>query len=153
MPVRGPLMHIDMSISDPARSIPFYEAFFEALGYKRLHYDQPGFTGPSPSRATWGVRYPGGSSFAVEVRPSRGENRARVCDRYSPGVHHMAFHAESPAVVDEVHQAMLAVGGTVLDPPTDYGGQAGYTTGYYAVFFADPDNVKLEVVYNPASNP
>ena len=32
MPVRGPLSHIDLSIRDPRASIPFYSAFFEALG-------------------------------------------------------------------------------------------------------------------------
>ena len=122
------------------------------LGYRRLHYDHPGFSGPNPTRATWGLRYPGGGSFAIEVRPSRGENRNRPCDRYAPGVHHMAFQAESPAAVDEVHEAMLGIGATVLDPPTDYGGQAGYSKGYYAVFFADPDGAKLEVVHTPGAN-
>lgn len=153
MALRGPLAHIDMSISDPARSIPFYSAFFEALGYKRWHYEHEGFTGPNPTRATWGVRYADGASFAVEVRPSRGENRDRVCDRYAPGVHHMAFHAETAAAVDAVHEAMLAVGARVLDPPTDYGEHAAYSKGYYAVFFADPDGVKLEVAHIPGANP
>ena len=32
MPMRGPLSHIDMTISDPEHSIPFYRTFFEALG-------------------------------------------------------------------------------------------------------------------------
>jgi hypothetical protein len=41
----------------------------------------------------------------------------------------------------------------VLDPPADYSGQQGYGAGYYAVFFADPDGVKLEVVYEPRTNP
>ena len=47
---------------------------------------------------------------------------------------------------------MVAIGATVLDPPADYGGQPGYREGYYAVFFADPDGVKLEVVSVPGSN-
>ena len=29
--------------------------------------------------------------------------------------------------------------------PAEY----GYTPGYYAVFFADPDGIKLEVVFEP----
>jgi len=48
---------------------------------------------------------------------------------------------------------MLAAGATVLDPPADYGGQPGYGEGYYAAFFADPDGVKLEVVYLAGENP
>ncbi len=152
MAVRGPLVHIDMSVSDPDSSIPFYAAFFEALGYKRWHYEHPGFTGPNPTHATWGVRYPNGASFAIELRPSQGENRTRPCDRYAPGVHHMAFHAEDAAAVDQVHAAMVAAGATVLDPPCDYGEQAGYGKGYYAVFFADPDGAKFEVAHIPSAN-
>lgn len=64
-----------------------------------------------------------------------------------------AFHAESRAVVERVYRAMLEVGATVLDPPADYSGQPGYDDSYYAVFFADPDGVKLEVAYIPSANP
>jgi hypothetical protein len=81
--------------------------------------------------------------------PSRPESRDRKYDRYAPGPHHLAFHAESREVVDAVHRAMLAADATVLDPPTDYGGQPGYAEGYYAVFFADPDGIKLEVAHIP----
>ena len=99
------------------------------------------------------LKLPGCPIFGVEVRPARAESRDRKYDRYEPGPHHLAFHAESDAVVDRVHEAVLGVGATVLDPPTDYSGQAGYTDGYYAVFVADPDNVKLEVCHVPQLNP
>jgi catechol 2,3-dioxygenase-like lactoylglutathione lyase family enzyme len=33
---------------------------------------------------------------------------------------------------------------TILDPPTEY---PAYGAGYYAVFFADPDGLKLEFVH------
>ena len=48
---------------------------------------------------------------------------------------------------------MQAAQARVLDPPTDYGGQPAYSKGYYAAFFADPDGIKLEVVFEPLSNP
>ncbi|MFQ5698388.1 MAG: VOC family protein [Myxococcota bacterium] len=88
-----------------------------------------------------------------EVRPSRPESRDRRYDRYEPGPHHLAFHAESREVVERVHAAMIALGATVLDPPVDYTGRAGYDEGYFAAFFADPDGVKLEVAYIPRANP
>ncbi len=153
MSVTGPLSHIDMSVSDPRRSIPFYEAFFGALGYHRLETSHPGFGGASPSRAAWFVRPPGSAFFCIEVRPSSGDDRDRPHDRYAPGLHHMAFHAADRATVDAVHRAVVDRGGEVLDPPADYSGQEGYTEGYYAVFFADPDGVKLEVVHEPLTNP
>ncbi len=153
MPVTGALTHIDISIGYPERSIPFYAAFFGALGYRRWSVSEPEWQGPSPRRATWGTKYPGGARFDVEVRPARVESRDRRYDRYEPGPHHLAFHAASRAVVDRVYAAMLEVGATVLDPPHDYSDEAGYCPGYYAVFFEDPDGVKLEVACIPPANP
>ncbi len=41
---------------------------------------------------------------------------------------------------------MVREGITVLDPPAEY---PEYGPQYYAVFFADPDGMKLEVVHEP----
>ena len=153
MPVTGPLSHIDLSVGDSDVSIPFYAAFFEALGFTRFPSDDPEFAGGTPRRAAWFIRYSDGPFFGVEVRPASAESRDRCHDRYAPGLHHLAFHAESREVVDRVHQRVVAAGGTVLDPPADYSGQEGYGNGYYAVFFADPDGVKLEAVFEPTTNP
>jgi len=51
MPIRGPLAHVDLSVSNPDHSIPFYDAFFTALGYRRLDISHPAFQGFKPSRA------------------------------------------------------------------------------------------------------
>lgn len=152
-PVRGSLSHIDLSVSDPDRAIPFYDAFFRALGFRRFESAEPDFVGSNPRRAAWFIRYPGSPAlFGVEVRPAAGVSRAREIDRYAPGTHHMAFHAESREAVDAIYAALRDAGGTVLDPPKDYGGQPAYGDSYYAVFFADPDGAKLEVVYEPTTN-
>ncbi len=153
MPVHGPLHHIDMTVSDPDRAIPFWGALLEALGFRRWVPKMPEFQGEAPRRATWNLVYPDGAFFGIEVRPAEPGSREAPVDRYAPGLHHMAFHAESREAVDRVHEAVRAVGGTVLDPPADYGGHPAYAEGYYAVFFADPDGVKLEVVHLPITNP
>ena len=151
MPTTGRPCHIDISVGYPERSIPFYAALLEALGYRRWNVPSPEWQGESPRRASWGLKDDAGSHFGIEVRPARPESRDRRYDRYEPGPHHIAFHAESEDAVRRVHDAMLAVGATVLDPPTQYGGQPGYGEAYYAVFFADPDGVKLEVAYVPGA--
>jgi catechol 2,3-dioxygenase-like lactoylglutathione lyase family enzyme len=153
MPSCGPLSHIDLSVADPDRAIPFYAALLESLGYVRLDVDLDDFRGARPRRACWGLGARGGPAFGIEVRPASGANRTRPVDRYAPGTHHLAFHAASPEDVDRVHRAMLAAGATVLDPPADYGGQPGYAPGYYAAFYADPDGAKLEVAHIPGQNP
>src|SRR4030095_10779115 len=68
-PITGPLPHIYLSVGYPERSIPFYAAFFGALGYRRWDVPLPEWQGASPTRATWGLRYPNGARFDVEVRP------------------------------------------------------------------------------------
>ncbi len=151
MSVRGPLSHVDLTIRDPERSIPFYAAFFEALGWKRARVDLPDFAGPGPRRAAWFIRSGNGAVFDLEVRPAHPGSRDKPVDRYAPGLHHMAFHAESPEDVDRIHAALVAAGACVLDPPADYSDR--YSKGYYAAFYADPDGIKLEVVYEPLSNP
>jgi catechol 2,3-dioxygenase-like lactoylglutathione lyase family enzyme len=150
--VHGPLSHIDFSVLDPARSIPFYDAFLGALGYRRHVHDAPDFAGPDPRRASWYVRYPSGAIFGWECRPARGAGKRHLHDRYAPGPHHLAFHADTRDGVDAVYRAMRDAGATVLDAPREYGGTA-YGGGYYAAFFADPDGVKLEVVHLPPTNP
>ena len=153
MPVSGPLNHIDISVGYPDRSIPFYDALLTSLGYRRWQIEDQEWQGERPSRATWGMRYADGSRFDIEVRPAREQSRDRRYDRYEPGPHHLAFHAASEADVRTVYEAVRDAGGEVLDPPTEYGGQSGYGKQYYAVFFADPDGVKLEVCYVRGANP
>jgi len=76
----------------------------------------------------------------------RGRGRRRRHDRYSPGLHHLAWSAGSRDDVDRLHDLLREIGATVLDPPAEY---PQYGADYYAVFFADPDGLKLEFVHWP----
>ena len=62
------------------------------------------------------------------------------------GLCEIAFRARSRAEVDALAGALAGAGLPVLHPPREY----DYTPGYYAVFFADPDGIKLELVHIPA---
>ena len=153
MATTGTLSHIDISVGYPQRSIAFYHAFLTALGYRRWRIAAPEWSGDEPTRATWSRDARGW--FAVRHRSASvgTDSRDRRYDRYQPGPHHLAFHAQSDAHVDRVHEAVASVGGEVLDPPRNYGGTRGYGEYYYAVFFADPDGIKLEVCHVPDANP
>ena len=153
MPSIGSLSHIDISVGSPHKANPFYDALLTSLGYRRWSIDDPQWSGPSPSRATWGKKNADGSRFDIEVRPADQDLSDVRYNRYRPGPHHVAFHADSEAAVDRAFESVRAIGGEVLDPPTNYGGQSGYGEYYYAVFFADPDGFKLEVCYVPTANP
>jgi catechol 2,3-dioxygenase-like lactoylglutathione lyase family enzyme len=60
--------------------------------------------------------------------------------------HHLAWRANSRDDVDAVHRLLVDHGVTILDPPAHY---PEYWGDYYAVFFEDPDGMKLEVVHAP----
>jgi catechol 2,3-dioxygenase-like lactoylglutathione lyase family enzyme len=65
--------------------------------------------------------------------------------RRRPGaLHHLAFRAASRAEVDALHEALVAIGATIVSGPRAY--PEYKPAGYYAVFFKDPAGVKYEVV-------
>lgn len=148
----GFLAHVDFSVGDPTTAIPFYDELLTTLGYSRWRPDDSAWQEPNPTRAAWGIVYPDGRSFGIDLRPATA-HPDRPYDRYEPGPHHMAFHADSDEVVDAVYQAMIDAGARILDPPCNYGGQEGYGDYYYAVFVADPDGFKIEVVNTTMPHP
>ena len=64
---------------------------------------------------------------------------------YNVGLHHIAFAAPTRESVDELHQKLTADGITILDSPKEY----QYVPGFYAVYFKDPDGMKLEYAFTP----
>ena len=60
------------------------------------------------------------------------------------GYHHYAFELGSKAEVDELGEFLEREGVAVVDPPAAY---PSYGEGYYAVFFLDPDGLKLEAMH------
>ena len=60
------------------------------------------------------------------------------------GRHHFAFQARDRAMVDAVHAAGLAHGGTDNGAP----GERPYHPGYYAAFLLDPDGNNIEAVHH-----
>lgn len=131
--LRGMVHHIDLTVRDVTVSAPFYEAFLGFLGYIRVKQQ--------PALHVWDLTRDGAVVGGVAIRAARS---LRGHDRYTAGLHHLAFHAADRADVDRAHALMKEQGATVLDPPAEY---PQYGAGYYAVFVADPDGLKLEVVH------
>ena len=136
---RGAIHHLDLTVADPFASAGFYERVLGHMGYRRVRDYEDGIDFDNTST---------GNTFT-----SIGLVRARAAvphDRFTPGLHHVAWTASSREDVDTLHHLLLTFGAAVLDAPTDY---PEYGKGYYAVFFADPDGLKLEFVYQPTSSP
>jgi catechol 2,3-dioxygenase-like lactoylglutathione lyase family enzyme len=137
--MRGVVHHIDLSVREPKTSYPFYDALLRALGYEFEREDDRGFE--------WKLESGLGTHSVGVVRAS-ADGARQTFDRLSPGLHHVAWGVESREDVDRVHRTMVGIEATVLDHPAEYP-QYNRGFGYYAVFFADPDGLKLECVFTP----
>lgn len=129
----GTINHLAITISNRSKSEPFYNTILEFIGYQQVEKND--------NFVMWWSQIAG----AILIYNAKPEAINKHCDRYSPGLHHLAFNADSREQVDNLYKLILEIGATVLDPPAEY----DYTPGYYAVFFSDPDGIKLELVYMP----
>ncbi len=120
------LDHLRLTVRDVARSHALYDPLMRSLGFEPVERDDEG--------VAWGKD----RQWLILTPASRdGAHDAAV-----PGLHHVAFPANSRAVVERAHDIAVAAGAEILDPPQEF----DYEPGYYATFFRDPDGFKLEVV-------
>ncbi len=134
---RGGFHHIDLNVSDLAASSGVYGPVLEFLGYKMVKDDAEGCEWDRGSE---------GRGSSLGLRQCDPPLSAYTHKRYAPGLHHLAWHAASREDVDAIYRLLLEHGVTVLDAPAHY---SQYSGDYYAVFFEDPDGMKLEVVHSP----
>ena len=127
--------HVDLVVSSIERSLPFYRDLLAPLGYHRISEVEG-------ERGETIFAFGGTEVVGLGLREAQVEGGH---DRYRVGVHHVAFEAFSRAVVDERHEWLVAAGAEIESPPQAY----AYLPGYYAVFFYDPDGIKLEIVHVP----
>lgn len=121
--------HIGLFVSDPQRSIPFYEHCLAPLGIT-LVQRQP----------EWGsVIFSGAAEFPfLWVGPARGDYHGTPLSPEVQRPLHFAFIAPSMEAVDAFHAAGLQHGGRENGAPEDCG------DGYYAAFLIDPDGNNIE---------
>ncbi len=132
-------------MSDFDRSLAFYRELLRPLGYVRAS-PVVGERGEHVVYLGKPARGPSGAEGSVSFRAAQSTPPGVPYDRYAVGIHHIAFGCPSREVVDE-RGAWLArqEGIEVLSPPREH----DYVPGYYAVFFADFDGLKIELVHKP----
>ena len=117
--------HLVLSVSDFRRSKAFYDKVLGFLGFKGK-YDYADMAGWSNGKTLFWI---------AAASPGRKQQYRKG----DVGFHHYAFELSSRADVDALGAFLKKNGLTVLDPPGEY-----YDRNYYAVYFADPDGMKLE---------
>ena len=126
--------HLDLVVSDLDRSLRFYTELLRPIGYVR----QNDIEGERGERVVYLGRPSTYGSVSLRERQSPGEY-----DRYAVGLHHLAFAVQCREDVDDRAAWLRANGHTIESGPEEY----AYSPGYYAVFFYDPDGIKLEIVH------
>lgn len=127
----GILHHVELYVSDLERSIAFWGWFLTELGYREHQRWKGG--------RSWIL----GPTYIVLVQVE-ARYREPPYHRCRVGLNHLAFHARSRAAVDALADALRTRGVELL-----YGSPVTHDDGQYAVYFEDPDRIKLEVVANP----
>jgi glyoxylase I family protein len=128
--------HVDIVVSSIERSLPFYRDLLGPLGWHGVSEVQG-----ERGETIWYLWGPGSS---IGLRQATTP-RETPFDRYEVGLHHLAFEAASRPRVDERAEWVIAQGMQIESGPEEY----WYSPGYYAVFFYDPDGMKLEIVHVP----
>jgi catechol 2,3-dioxygenase-like lactoylglutathione lyase family enzyme len=134
--------HIQITVGDLARAEIFYDKVLPILGFDpsqkgkgRVDAHDFDVIEYSHKNVTLGINSPRESERNIEVHRRR------------PGsLHHLAFRASSKSEVDEVYQKLKHLDFNWIAPPQYY---PQHGEKYYALFFKDPDGIKLEVMFEP----
>lgn len=137
---RGEINHLALTVTNLDQSSKFYDKVLGLAGYTRQNVPEATQQLMKTPLLAWTS-----VNGAITMRPSKVENLRKPHDRNAPGLNHLALAAESRAEVDRMHELLKESGAHILDPPAEY----PYFSGYYAIYFCDPDGIKLEFAFVP----
>jgi catechol 2,3-dioxygenase-like lactoylglutathione lyase family enzyme len=114
--------HISIRVSNYEKSKAFYGRLFEFLGFE--------ISDEYPSTIGWT-----NGKTRYWIAPAEGRKKYRIGD---VGLHHYAFELRNRKDVDALQAFLKDERVRIVDPADEY------YEDYYAVFFLDPDGLKLE---------
>ena len=133
--MRAVLYHVQVNVGKSERSLPFYRALLTYLEFRPMYGDRLCAAFSDGTVDVWLIE-------TDERHAGFGFHRKRT------GLNHLAFRVESRGAVDRFAREFLQPRGlpALYDTPREF---PEYTAGYYAVFFEDPDRLKLEIAHVP----
>jgi catechol 2,3-dioxygenase-like lactoylglutathione lyase family enzyme len=126
------IAHIQLTVNDAAKCIPFWEKLCHFMAMKTLIKSDD-------------TLYCIGSRTGILVRgaPATGGG---AFDQNRAGLHHFCLRARQREDVDAIHRFLVdELGAHVVHPPED----GAFAPGYYSVLFEDPDGIRVEVNHVP----
>ena len=127
--------HVDLVVSSVERSLPFYRDLLGPLGYHRVS-EVEGERGET-------IWYFGGPGSSIGIRQAQSASAASTGT--ASGCTTSRSRRPRGRSSTSGTAGSSASGATIETPPREY----AYSPGYYAVFFYDPDGIKLEIVHVP----
>lgn len=128
------IAHIQLTVNDPDRCIPFWEQFCHFLEMKTLIKGD-------------GIIYCIGSRTGILVRGAPPEGDRGAFDQDRAGLHHICFRARQHEDVDAIHTFLVdELNATIVHGPED---GSNFAPGYYSLLFEDPDGIRVEVNHVP----
>jgi catechol 2,3-dioxygenase-like lactoylglutathione lyase family enzyme len=124
--------HVIVNTNDYAKSKVFYGWLLPQLGFGRVTEHGGGIGWSNGQASFW-------------IKEAASEFKGDTFSKDRVGICEIALSAESRAQIDRLAREVEAHGASIIYAPREY----DYVPGYYAVFFADPDGVKLELVHVP----
>lgn len=126
------IAHIQLTVSNMQRSIPFYEKLLHSLEMVTL-YNSPEFF------------YCIGGRTGVAISPIEPEFADQPYNQRRAGLHHLCFRAKSREDVDAIYQTALELSAKIIRAPRE----DTWAPGYYSVLFEDPDGIRIEANFVP----
>ena len=124
--------HLQLTVSDMARSRAFWAPLFELFEMKILIDSESYF---------YGI----GSRTGLAISPVDAEHAGDAFDQRRVGLHHLCLRARERAQIDEIHAFAEQLGATIVRAPRE----DAFAPGYYSTLFEDPDGIRIEVVHVP----
>ena len=128
------IAHIQLTVNDPDRCLPWWEKLCHFLEMKTLIKGG-------------GVIYCIGSRTGILVRGAPEGKEKRPFDQDSSGLHHLCFRAREREEVDRIYRFLVdELDAHIVHEPED---GSKFAPGYYSVLFEDPDGIRVEVNHVP----
>jgi catechol 2,3-dioxygenase-like lactoylglutathione lyase family enzyme len=123
--------HLVIRVGDFEKSRRFYDSLFTFLGFKSIDDFSDMIGWRNGRTAFW-------------ISPASGPRQSQPYREGSVGFHHYGLELRSRKDVDELESFLKTLGAEIVNPAGEY------YEDYYAVYFKDPDGLKLEgLTYGP----
>lgn len=120
--------HLYITVSDMQKSEDFYDCVMGILGFRKNR-----FQFNSEPHIQYYNRH-----FGYVLRPARAIGTPNP---YAPGLHHFCLRVEGEAEVVEAARRLKEMNIPVSEPRR----YPEYAQDYFAVYFCDPDGLRLEI--------